>query len=558
MSIKKWKTCLNSAICKLMLKIPKIHFITLITALIFVVEACTSDNKLPVDVFRYNESKGVSTLDPAFARSQTVIWPVSQLYNGLVELNEDNQIVPSIAKSWSISADARTYTFNLRTDVSFHPHQIFNSKTRRVKSSDFIFSFKRLTDSQTASPGAWVMQYVDADTLDSGFWAPNDSTLIIQLKKPFPGFLGVLTMPYCVVLAPEVVRYYGQDYRSHPIGTGPFYLKNWREGEKLVLRRNPNYFETDDKGNHLPYIEGIAIRFITDKQSEFLEFRKGRLDFISGVHQSYKDELLTHDGELRERYRALITMQKAPYLNTEYLGFLVDSNLSHVSEKYIRKAINFGFDRKKMLAFLRNNIGRPAINGFVPFGLASFDTTLIGYQYSTDSALYYLKKAGFANGKGLNPIVLTTTSDYVDLCEFIQHELSEIGIKIEIEISSGATFRDQVSTSKLEFFRGSWIADYPDAENYLSLFYTPNRSPKGPNNTHFSNAKFDNLYLQSLHETNDSLRWNLYRQMDRIILDEAPVVPLFYDEIVRFFQPNVSDFKTNALNMLFLKKVKKE
>lgn len=525
---------------------------------LFILFSCSSKKERPLDVFRYNESKGISTLDPVFAKSQTIIWPVSQIFNGLVQMDKNTEIQACIAKDWAISDDAKTYTFNLRKDVFFHESELFEPSNRKVTASDFVYSLKRLFDKKTASPGAWVMNYLDKDTLDHGLWATNDSTLTIQLKQAFPGFLGILTMSYCSVVPHEVVEHYGKAFRNHPIGTGPFYLKKWREGEKLVLRKNNTYFEKDSEGKSLPYLEAIAIRFISDKQSEFLEFSKGEIDFISGVHNSYKDELLTREGELQKKYLDKISISKAPYLNTEYLGFLVNSESSPLSNQNIRKAINFGFDRSKMLSYLRNNIGVAAEQGFIPKGLPSYNENAQGFVFSKDSALYYLEKSGHPNAKGLPEITLTTTSDYVDLCEYIQHELSEIGIKIAIDISSGATFRDQVASSKLEFFRGSWIADYPDAENYLSLFYSKNFSPNGPNYTQFSDEKYDQIYEASLVEVDDSIRRTLYQEMDKILIDKAPVVPLFYDEVIRFTQKNIRNFETNSMNMLFLKDVYKK
>ncbi len=515
--------------------------------------ACNPDAPLPKDVFRYNESKGISTLDPAFAKSQTIIWPVSQIFNGLVQMNQQTQVEPCIAKSWQISEDRTTYTFKIRNDVFFHKDRCFLDETRKVTASDFVYSLKRLSDPKTASPGAWVMNYVDKDTLNEGFWAVNDSTLVIQLKQAFPGFLGILTMPYCSVVPREAIERYGKDFRNHPVGTGAFYLKKWREGEKLVLRKNPLYFEKDAQGKALPYLEAVAIRFITDKQSEFLEFRKGNIDFISGVHDSYRDELLTPGGKLRKRFKHQIKMSKSPYLNTEYLAFSLESD-KIVQDVNFRKAVNFGFDRSKMLKYLRNNIGTPAYQGFVPKGLNSFDADITCFKYNRDSALFYLQQSAYNK----EPISLSTTSDYVDLCEYIQHELKEIGIDIRVEVSSGAIFRDQVASSKLDFFRGSWIADYPDAENYLSLFYSQNFSPSGPNYSHFSSPEFDRLYKASLLENNDSIRVSMNRKMNRIVLNQAPVVPLFYDEVIRFYQSGIYGFETNAMNMLFLKEVYKK
>jgi peptide/nickel transport system substrate-binding protein len=337
----------------------------------------------------------------------------------------------------------------------------------------------------------------------------------------------------------------------------------WREGEKLIFRKNPHYFEKDDQGNRLPYLDAVSITFITDKQSEFLEFIKGELDFLSGLSPANKDELLTRAGKLNPRYKGEIKLYTQPYLNTEYLGFLVDDSMervqnSPVSDKLVRQAINYGFDRKNMMKYLRNNIGTPANHGFIPKGLPAFSKDSVqGYTYNPDKARSLLEKAGYPQGEGLEPIKLTTTDDYRDLCEFIQHQLSEIGIEINIEISTGATFRDMVANSKLLFFRGSWIADYADAENYLALFYSKNFSPGGPNYTHYENPEYDSLYEKALNTMDPEKRQRYYRQMDRMIIEDAPIVPLYYDQVVRFTHTNIKNLGNNPMNLLELKHVKK-
>ena len=243
-------------------------------------------------------------------------------------------------------------------------------------------------------------------------------------------------------------------------------------------------------------------------------------------------------------------MQSEPYLNTEYLGFLMEEALPIE----IRQAVNYGFDKEKMLKYLRNNIGTPALQGFVPKGLPSFSEELKGYDYNPDKAKQLIAASGFDANK---EIVLSTTSSYLDLCEYIQNALSEIGLNIKIEVNPPSTHRQMVATSKLSFFRGSWIADYADAENYLALFYSKNFCPNGPNYTHFANEKFDDLYERASKETNDSVRYLLYNRMDEIIINQAVVVPLYYDRVLRFSQPNISGFNSNAMNLLDLKRVKK-
>lgn len=500
-----------------------------------------SDENL--SIFRYNESAGVNSLDPAFSKDQASVWVANQIFDGLVQVDSQLNVIPSIAHSWNISEDAQSYTFHLRNDVLFHQHSLFEDyKDRFVKADDFVYSFNRLTDKSLSSPGAWVMNNVDY------YEAINDSTFFIRLKTPFPPFLGLLTMPYCSVVPQEIVE--NTSFRDEPIGTGPFRFQYWKENVKLVLRKNENFYE-----NGLPLLDAIAITFIKDKQTAFLEFIKGNLDFISGLDASYKDEILTPQGHLQENYFGKIQIQTLPYLNTEYLGFLMDENNLSVSQYLaVRKAINYGFDRQKMITYLRNNIGSPANKGFVPIGLPSFTDSLRGYDYNPELARQLLADAGVSTPF---TIELNTTSSYLDLCEFIQNQLAEVGIQLEININPPSTHRQMVATSKLDFFRGSWIADYADAENYLALFYSKNFCPNGPNYTHFSNPTYDNYYELALNEVNLEKRRSYYHLMDQMILDEAAIVPLYYDQVIRFVQNDIFGFESNAMNLLELKSVQK-
>jgi peptide/nickel transport system substrate-binding protein len=211
-----------------------------------------------------------------------------------------------------------------------------------------------------------------------------------------------------------------------------------------------------------------------------------------------------------------------------------------------------------MMAYLRNNIGHPATNGFIPIGLPNYNNKRIrGYEYNPAKSLELLKDAGFPNGKGLQAITITTTADYLDLCEFIQHELKNIGININIEVVTGVANRELIANSKVACFRGSWVADYPEPENYFSLFYSKNFAPSGPNYTHYKKEQFDQLYLKSFTELQLQKRYRIYQQMDSIIMKDAVVVPLYYDEAIRFINKNVSGLGINPINQLVLKGVEK-
>lgn len=510
-------------------------------------------------VFRYNESSGISSLDPAFARGQADIWACNQLFNGLVQIDDQLKVRPSVAHSWNISDDGRTYTFHLRGDVAFHDDEVFEGgRGRRVIANDFVYSFNRLLLPETASPGTWVFNAVERDSLGQfSFFAPDDSTLVIRLSYPFPPFPGVLTSQYCSVVPKEAINKYGKDFRKNPVGTGPFRFSFWEERTALVFLKNDHYFEMEN-GQRLPYLDAVSISFLSDRQSAFLEFLKGNLDFISGIDASYKDELLTRSGTLRDKYRDRFAMITAPYLNTEYLGFLMTPG-SSLSDLRVRKAINYGFDRKQMIRFLRNNIGIAGLYGMVPPGLPSSDTTsFTGYHYHPDTTAQLLREAGFPGGKGLPEMTLSTTKEYLDLCEFMQGQLRESGINIKLEVNQAAAHRELVAKQKLDFFRASWIADYPDAENYLSLFYSPNKAPAGPNYTHFQSTAFDSLYRRASVTIDDSVRYRLYTSMDQLVMEQAPVVVLYYDEVIRLHGKNISGLGINGMNLLNLKKVKKQ
>ncbi|WP_394340051.1 ABC transporter substrate-binding protein [Leeuwenhoekiella nanhaiensis] len=526
----------------------------LVGSLSYLSSSCTngSSESRESEVFRYNEHYNVATLDPAFARNPPIIWPTNQIFNGLVQQDDSLNIVPDLAKRWTVDSSATRYTFTLRDDVYFHKHPQFKTSdsTRRLVASDFVYSFDRLKDPAVASPGSWVLSNVAA------YEAVNDSTFTITLNRQFPAFLGLLTMRYCSAVPREIVEYYGNEFRSHPVGTGPFKFKRWEEGVKLVLRKNELYFETDENGVQLPYLEAVAITFLPDKQSEFLQFAQGNLDMLNSLDPSYKDELLTATGKLKEKYKDEVKTITGPFLNTEYLGFFLDSPQDEIRSELLRKAVNYGFDRVKMIKYLRNGIGEPAQAGFIPKGLPGYGTA--GFEYNPARARKLIEEYKETTGNQNPVITIGTNSQYLDICEYIQREIGKLGLTINIDVMPPSTLRQLKSTGKLDAFRASWIADYPDAENYLSLYYSKNFTPNGPNYTHFKNDAFDRLYEASFKLTDLEERKVLYQKMDSILIAKAPFVTLYYDQVIKFVHKDVYGLKANPQDFLVLKRVRKD
>ncbi len=543
-----------------LIKYLKSRFLFLLSGIGLSIFSCSHHENVK-NIFHYNEQSGIATLDPAFAKNQSIMWAVHQIYNTLVQTDDHLNIVPSLAKSWDVSDDNLTFIFHLRDDVFFHDNDAFpNGKGRKMTAGDVEYSFERILDKNTASSGAWIFNG-RVDTAQP-FKAIDDTTFQLKLLRPFHPVLGVMSMQYCSIVPEEVVIKYGKDFRRHPCGTGPFRFVAWEEGQALILKKNPAYFEKDSTGERLPYLNGIKISFLENKATDFLEFQQKRLEFINDIDPSFKDEVLTKSGNLRKDWEGKIILVKHPYLATEYLGFLCDSTLpvvknSALKDVKIRQAINYGFNRRKMMLYIRNSIGTPAESGFVPVGFPSFDSAAVtGYHYDPAKALQLLKEAGYPNGTGLEPIKLLTVPIYADLASYIANELLQIGIKINVEVVQKSLLLEQTSKSEALFFRGSWIADYPDAENFLSVFYGQNPAP--PNYTRYNNPKYDQLYEEALAEKNDSIRAKIYQQADQLMIKDAPVVPLWYDMVIRLVQPYVKDFPPNSLNLLELRRVRLE
>ena len=540
--------------------IGKNDFWLLPLAICLLLWSCYSQRSDDKKVFRYNETTGIASLDPAFAKNQSIIWAVHQLYNTLVETDSKLNIVPSLAYRWDVSPDRLTYIFHLRNDVFFHDNESFpQGKGRKMTAYDVEYSYKRVIDPATASSGAWIFN-TRVDSIEA-FKALDDSTFQLKLARPFNPILGLLSMQYCSVVPKEVVEKYGKDFRSHPCGTGPFQFKSWEEGQALIMLKNERYFEKDSSGKSLPYLDAIKVTFYDSKATEFLMFQQGQLDFVNDIDASFKDEVLTRRGELRKDWIGKIRLSKHPYLNTEYLGILVDPQNELVKNsplrmQKVRAAINYGFDRRKMMMYLRNSIGIPAESGFVPAGLPSFDSSVVkGFHFNQQLSRQLLREAGFPDGKGLPTIKLLTIPIYADLGSFIAKELEDVGLKVQVEAVQKSFLLEQTAKSTAQFFRGSWIADYPDAENYLSCFYSKNPAP--PNYTRYHNLQFDALYEQALIEQDYEKRLALYQQMDQIIIRDAPIVPLWYDEVIHLEQTNITGFPPNGLNLLELRYVKK-
>ncbi len=522
-----------------------LRFLLFALVLVFNI-ACNVDNgDSSSSVFIYNQHNNITSLDPAFAKSQNNIWAVNHIFSTLFSLDSNLNVVPSIANSYSIDSSGTVYTINIRDDIKFHKNECIPDLERRVTAKDVAYSFNRLIDTTLNAPGSWIFNGRVDENLP--FRAINDSVLIIKLKQPFSPFISLLTMQYCSVVPHECIDFYGADFYKNPVGTGPFRFKRWVDNSGLFLIKNNDYFKYLDSSSY-SNIDAIRTTFIGERSIAFLELVNRRIDFFSGLESGYINTALDAEGKIRANYKG-INFIKAPYLNFEYLGINPKAPDAHplLAFKSFRQALNLAIDKNLMLQSLRNGVGHQADSGVIPKGLPSYDPNkIVGYTYDKEKSKSLINS--YSSELLSKPLKIHTSKDYLDLTTFIAKQWEKIGLIVEIEVMESASLRNAMRNGKIPLFRASWIADYPDGENFLSLFYSQNPAP--PNYTRFSNDRFDHFYKKSLKETDPKKKIVLYQSMDSLIIEESPVVFLFYDETALFVNNRVEGLSKNALNLL--------
>ena len=517
------------------------------------------------EVFRYNEPTAIGSLDPAFASDQAHGWLSKQLFSTLVDSDSTLSPVPQLAHRWEASLDGMEWTFYPRTDVYFHDDPCFpGGQGRRLTAADVAYSLERLMATETSSPGWWILAQVGRiEVLDS-------ATIRFHLTQPEEAMLGRLAMPYCGIVAPEAVAMYGADFSSHPVGTGPFYLKAWARQEKIVLRRNTRYFGRDAAGQPLPYLEAVAVRCIPDRQAAFLEFVKGELDMVSGMDASYKDQLFTQEGTLQSRWEGRLSLQKAPFLNTEFLGIRQKNpSPAYLGDVRVREALNWAIDRASMMRYLKNNVGIPAHGGVLPAGMPGYREAdaweaagTPGWSFDPGRAKALLHEAGLLDADGrpkpdLEPIVVSTTASYRDICEYIQSAWNQLGLPVEVQVMPSAAFREDKANGRLPVYRASWIADYPSAGNYFMLFDSKWAAPLGANASQIESPELDAGIAQWALAERTGQGAEAAFALDQKIHRSALCIPLFYDESIRVFHHEWVGIPPHPMNMLDLRRARR-
>ena len=544
--------------------------------------SCSKKEVSKNNTFNLNLNQGIETLEPVMSNSVQSIWGLSVMMEGLVQFDRESKLKPCIAKSWTISEDALIYTFSLRNGVSFQDNECFSSsggKGRKVTASDFKYCFERVNNPETKTRGLWVFrdkikgakEFIDFKSSISsvevkeisGIKAVNDSTLIIELTKPFAPFLSILTMSYAFVYPKEAVEFYGERFGQNPVGTGPFRFIKWDIDKELVFEKNNNYWDKDNSGNALPYLDGLKITFTQSSETEFLDFQNGKYDYHDPSSETY-DQITDQNGALLDAGNKSYTLNKQPWLQTVFFGMMQTPELPGGKEgpftnnRKLRQALNFALDKDKIMKYVLKNRGTAAVNGPIPAGMPGFNPEIKGYTFNKEKAKQLLNEAGFPDGKGLN-LTLVTGNEEIQktIAIAVQEQLREYGINLQLEQMLQSTLISKQEEGVFPFWRASWGADYYDPENFMALFYSKNITPKGPNRVGYSNPVIDKMYEDALRITDFDQRKKIYDEMQKIVIEDAAWLTLYYNQKIYLLQKNVEGFYIDGLNIINLKYTKK-
>jgi len=487
----------------------------------------SDDGRLP-GYLRLRLNNNPTTLDPALITDVQGGGIAAKLFNGLVRFNENLDIVPDIARSWKLSDDQTTYTFQLRSDVFF-------SNGRKVTARDVKYSFERVLLPRTRAPVTWVLDKIEGaqDIMAgktehlSGIRVAGEYTLTIRLDKPFGPFLSLLAMSTAYVVPREEVMRLGQDFGTHPVGSGPYVLKEWKHGQRLVLAARERYFEGPAK------LRGIYYHIIPEDLTAVIEFETGGLDLLQVPSSEYRR--YTTD----PKWRGLV--HGSPGLNTYFLG--LNCSRPPFNDLRVRRAVSHAIDRERILNTIYEKRGKLA-RGPVPPGLwkeGSGPREVKGYDYDPEKARELVKQA---NAEGADvTIYISADPEVLDIVEVIQGYLAKAGLKAGITQLDWSAFKHAVNEGEPHAFWLSWWADYPDPENFLYPLFHSASAGAGGNRTRCMDPGLDRLIDEARQTVDERRRFRLYRQAQDRIIQNAPWVFMWHRADNYVVQPWVTDFR---------------
>jgi oligopeptide transport system substrate-binding protein len=472
------------------------------------------------------------TFDPASARDIYSITIIQQLFDGLIQFDQNLNVIPAIAKSWKISPDGLTYTFYLREDVKFH-------NGRGIVAEDVVYSFTRMADPKNKSPAGHLLekvlgfhQFQEGRTNDlKGLKSVDKHTFEIRLSDPFYPFISVLGTFHFKVVPKEEIEKPGSVFAKHPIGSGPFKFVSMKEREEIILESNHDYFEGR------PSVDKIIFKIFhgAPRENILKEFKEG------GLEESFLPPEEIEDVVREKRYLFF----RKPLLSLRFYG--LNPLSKPLDSKKLRKAINFAIDKK----FIVSQIHRDQFHlatGILPPGMPGYDPMRNPYPFRQDQASKLLSEAGYRKGQSRPSLEIwsSTTSEAAqkELNE-VQSQLGKVGVPTTLHFETNwPNFESMLRSNKAPMFVLALYADFPDPDSLLyNLFHSKSKN----NLLAYNRPEVDQLLDQARTERDYLKRMEMYRKIEGMILDDAPIVPMINHLFQMVYQPYVKGIEVNAL-----------
>lgn len=541
-------------------------------------------------VLRY-ETRRITGFDPAKAMDVASSLAVSKIYEGLLQysyLDRPYRVEACLAESLpDISADGTVYTFRIRHGVYFQDDPCFTltkGKGRELCAADFIYAIKRIADLKVGSPGYWLFRdkiigldefralsqssgSISYDAPVAGLEAPDPYTLRIRLKRPFPGLLWALAMSFAYAVPHEAVEFYRDDFISHPVGTGPYILASHVHNYRLEFARNPKWRETGrvdrfpstgtvedrqagllrDAGKPLPFIDRIVQVVVGDPSTQWLLFLSGKMD-LSPLTRDNWDAVVTPDRALRSSLvERGIVMNATPALDTFYIGFNMSDSVVGTN-RLLRQAMTAAFDRERWSRFQNGRV--TAAVGPIPPSIRPAANAQSPFPFDLERARRLMAEAGYPGGK--DPVTgrrleLTLElgagdSETREMAEVVASFMEKIGIVLNPSFNNWPSFLKKIEQRRAQLFYLSWVADYPDPDNFLQLFYGPNETP-GANRTNYKNDEFDRLYQKAAMLAGAAEKQAVYARMEELVKQDCPWMFLHHSLTVSLRHDSLENYK---------------
>lgn len=515
---------------------------------------------------KFSSPEIINNLFPLGSQDAYSFRITSQIFETLLKLDlQTMEVKPGLAESFKVNGNATIFTFKIRKGVFFHEDECFGGSPREMTVSDVKYSldfacsglkenkfgqqllniikgasdFNKKTKSKFDESGVSGITIVDAHTLQ------------IELKESFVGFDKILTMTNLGIFPKECFDTYGNSISAHPIGTGPFKLEKM-DKNGITLSRNNKYWRKDEFGNQLPFLDKVKMTYVKDKKSELQAFSKKEIDILFDIPGDQIEFLLGSLTDAQNGKNVKHQVESKSSYSIEYIGFNCQS--LEFNNPKIRQAFNYAIDRRVITDVWMNGDGYPANFGFVPT-MVDFSNENIKDVINDDTkAQKLMSECGFKGGKGF-PIIdfyvnASKGSITHKMCLGISDELKNVlGITLNVKLCSLQELEAAISSGKAKIWRSGWIADYPDAESFLNLFYLDDIALNNgfSNNFYFNNSNFNTFLKEAKKESDLKKRNALYEKCSQIIVTESPAIPIVNDDFMVMVNKRVRNFQTNEM-----------